>query len=142
MKSIFTILLLLITATVFSLDRSPQWEKVRKAYLRIHPTCAICGTMKDRQVHHLKPFHIYPELELDPNNLITLCTSKYWGFNCHLIAGHEGNFKYENSHTLEDVAKLKVVGSPTFIRVHGTEPRDTLIKQIIARGKLANRKNK
>ena len=121
--------------------RSPEWEQVRKAYLQGHPVCALCGTAKDLQVHHIKPFHLYPQLELDPNNLITLCTSKYWGFSCHLIAGHGGNFKYENPWILEDIQKLKVVGDPQYIKEHGSDEFDQYVSFMKARVKEYNRKN-
>jgi|GEM_PF-4804854 len=31
------------------------------------------------------------DLEMDPQNLVTLCRSKNRGFNCHLAVGHGGN---------------------------------------------------
>ena len=142
-KSIpFLILFLCSTLSLESAQRSPQWDHVRKAYLKDHPICVICGTAKDLQVHHIKPFHLYPELELDPNNLFTLCTSKYWGFNCHLIAGHDGNFKWENVHVAEDAARLHIIGSPQYIREHGADERDEFIKEIRKRGKLENAKSR
>jgi len=107
--------------TVWSDERSPEWNKVRDEFIRMHPVCALCGTAKDLQVHHKKPFHLYPELELDKNNLITLCISKYWGFNCHLIAGHGGCNKYENPWIDEDIEKLKIIGDPLYVKDHGID---------------------
>lgn len=37
-------------------------------------------------VHHIRPFHLYPELELVEDNFITLCENP--GFNCHFVIGH------------------------------------------------------
>lgn len=73
--------------------RSPQWPKVRKAHLKLESKCAWCGGTKSLEVHHIQPFHLHPELELDPSNLITLCEGKD---KCHLEHGHLGSWKQEN----------------------------------------------
>jgi len=74
--------------------RSPEWRKVRKAHLREESWCKMCGGNKDLQVHHIKPFHLYPELELDPENLITLCERR--GIDDHLYYGHLGDWQKIN----------------------------------------------
>lgn len=125
----------------FSDPRSPEWEFVRKVYLHEHQVCALCGSGKDLQVHHIKPFHLYPELELDSENLITLCTSKYWGFSCHLIAGHGGNFKWENPWINEDIEKLKAIADPQYIKEHGSTEFEEYIKFMRARVKELNKKD-
>lgn len=66
--------------------RSSQWHAVREKHLKANPTCAACGTSDHLEVHHEKPFHLYPQLELVEHNLITLCESP--AHNCHLIFGH------------------------------------------------------
>jgi hypothetical protein len=65
--------------------------------------CACCGSTKKLNVHHKKPFHLFPELELDLNNLITLCMDK----ECHLKIGHGGDFKDYNPNVEEDCKKIK-----------------------------------
>ncbi len=87
--------------------RSKHWPKVREAHLKEHPVCDICGCKVDVEVHHIKPFHLYPELELEPSNLISLCETKKYGVNCHLFFGHLGNYQVENPHVLEDVKRCK-----------------------------------
>ena len=91
--------------TFGGVSRSPQWPSVRKTHLAKFPNCAICGGTKKITVHHRRPYHLHPELELDPANLITLCEGSGNG-NHHLLFGHWGNFttKY-NPHIDEDVAK-------------------------------------
>ena len=79
-----------------SSKRSSHWPTVRKHHLEMHPTCAVCGGKDKLEVHHQKPYHLHPELELDPDNLITLCESKANGVNCHLLFGHLGNYKSFN----------------------------------------------
>lgn len=78
--------------------RSSEWPKVEKEHLKNFPTCASCGTDKHIQVHHKKPFHLHPELELDPNNLISLCMEN----DCHLYVGHGDDFKAYNPNVVED----------------------------------------
>ena len=87
---------------MFGAARSSQWPKVRAAYLADHPVCAVCGSMKNLNVHHKKPFHLFPALELDPTNFVTLCESA--GMNCHITFGHLGNFKSYNLNVDADVA--------------------------------------
>ena len=75
--------------------RSPHWEALRKAFLK-GKVCALCGGTDKLEAHHMMPFHLHPELELDVNNLIPLCESKKGGVNCHLYIGHLGSFKSYN----------------------------------------------
>jgi 5-methylcytosine-specific restriction protein A len=83
--------------------RSTHWPEVERKFLSEHPVCEVCGTKNKLNVHHKKPFHLFPELELDPTNLITLCMEK----ECHILIGHGDNFKDYNPNVEEDVAKLK-----------------------------------
>ena len=73
--------------------RSPRWREARKKWLREHPRCAACATVEKIEVHHVQPFHVHPELELDPANFITLCEAAR---ECHLHVGHLGNWKLWN----------------------------------------------
>lgn len=81
-------------------ERSPHWPAVEKAHLRIEPVCQACGTSNDLNVHHIKPYHLYPQFELDSNNLITLCMSEN---KCHILLGHGNDFKEYNPNVVEDV---------------------------------------
>jgi 5-methylcytosine-specific restriction protein A len=82
--------------------RSPHWAAARKKHLASNPYCVACGGKRLLQVHHIEPFHDHPELELDPNNLMTLCALKL----CHLKLGHGGDFKYYNPFVVKDCAAL------------------------------------
>ncbi len=89
-------------AIQYGLQRSPQWERVEKEHLRREPACVACGYRGHHlQVHHVKPFHLHPQLELDPNNLITLCTAR--GREHHLLLGHLDEWKSYNEHIRADV---------------------------------------
>ena len=87
--------------TTLGKKRSPQWPKVRAEHLRKCKFCMVCGGTKKLEVHHIKPFHLDPSLELEPTNLITLCEAKKRGINCHLLVGHLGNYRQENPQVLD-----------------------------------------
>jgi len=78
--------------------RSPEWPAVRKSWLRLHPNCAACNGTKNVEVHHIKSFHLYPELELCQTNFISLC--ERIGQEDHLDIGHtyqgKRNWKINN----------------------------------------------
>ena len=76
--------------------RSDDWLPFRDAFVRDHPECMVCGSRKKIQVHHIVPFNVAPDLELDPSNLMVLCVAKKYGINCHLLVGHLGNFRRVN----------------------------------------------
>jgi hypothetical protein len=88
--------------------RSSHWPAVERAHIAQFPKCACCGTEKDRQVHHVKPFHNHPHLELDPNNLITLCRVH------HFWWGHLGSWFSWNKSIVRDAAAFlrKVIHRP------------------------------
>lgn len=75
--------------------RSSRWPRVRAEYVKENPVCACCGGRRLLTVHHVKPFHVFPEMELDPSNLITLCEGSN-GLNCHFWIGHCGDWKAWN----------------------------------------------
>jgi hypothetical protein len=54
-------------------------------------------------VHHIHPFHLYPNLELEPSNLLTLCET---GGNCHIMLGHLKNWKSYNLGVRKDAEVL------------------------------------
>ena len=79
--------------------RSDDWPKLRRLFIKQHPECTICGTRKGLTAHHILPIWIYPALELEPTNLITLCNS---GANHHFTFGHLCNYKSHNEHIVRD----------------------------------------
>jgi hypothetical protein len=107
MKTLFSIIIVLSSLSAIAGDRSPFWRQVRNDFVNAHPACEICGSTKDLEVHHIKPFHLRPDLELDPSNIITLCKSKKWGLDCHFTFGHAGNYYWENKSLLADIKVVK-----------------------------------
>ena len=84
--------------------RSSRWPRVAKAHLAQHGSCAVCGRMDELVVHHIVPVHVDATKELDPENLITLCEGAT--LNCHLWAGHLGNWASWNKSIIKDAARL------------------------------------
>lgn len=80
--------------TFKSLSLATQWQmtKAKRAYLKTHPVCAVCGNEKYLEVHHCLPVHLFPDLACDSNNFITLCDGPT-NCSCHNHIGHFGNFR-------------------------------------------------
>lgn len=85
--------------------RSPRWRSLELATLRANPTCGACPNKSHLQVHHIFPFHLHPELELDPDNLVVLCEAP--GQDCHLLIGHSGTFAGFNPDVRAHAALVK-----------------------------------
>lgn len=93
------ITLALVALLCIAASRSSQWRSVRARHVASFPYCALCGAepklLKPLEAHHIRLFHLAPELELDTNNLVVLCR------NCHYQAGHLGvSWKYENTNLM------------------------------------------
>lgn len=80
--------------------RSGHWPAVERAHLETQPDCQVCGGRQRLNVHHIRPFHLFPEHELDPKNLITLCDGEV--VNCHLLFGHLRDWRAWNPHVVQD----------------------------------------
>ena len=79
--------------------RSPHWPAVRRNWLASHGVCRMCGRTTALEVHHIRPFHLWPALELDPSNFVTLCEGPS---ECHLRDGHLGNWHTYNPDLIDD----------------------------------------
>ena len=82
----------------FGAKRSSGWSGVRKE--NIKSFCELCekkgGLLRPLELHHIFPFYLKPELELEPSNFITLCR------HCHLHFAHLGSFKSYNVDIKKD----------------------------------------
>lgn len=77
--------------------RSPHWRKLAHDTVEAHPFCVVCNTKGGLQVHHIRPFHLHPELELTPSNLVVLCQPH------HFLFGHLCDWKKWNPSVMADV---------------------------------------
>ena len=83
---------------IYSHAKSGKWPAFRRKYLALHPACAACGCKDQVEPHHIRPFHLHPALELDAENLISLCEKH----GCHLAFGHNYDWQAFNPHVGED----------------------------------------
>lgn len=85
-----------------------MWARVRRQHLEREPACAACGRSGDLEVHHIQPYHLRPELELDDGtngldgNLVTLCADP-----CHFVHGHLLSWKRSNPSVREDCQRYR-----------------------------------
>jgi len=77
--------------------RSSKWRGVRAEHLKTNGRCEACESTKKLEVHHIIPFDVDPDRELNPSNLITLCNY------CHLVLGHLRDYKIANDFVRDDV---------------------------------------
>ena len=94
--------------------RSKGWSTLRDDFLAENGKCFICGSRSNLEVHHIKDVSNFPELELDENNLMTLCdgSDRFEGLSCHRIFGHFGCWRRTN-YQLPEVAKIMRQGMMT-----------------------------
>lgn len=85
------------------MKRSPRWTAVARFHLEREPVCQVCGGKVLLNAHHKKPFHLFPSLELDQNNLITLCNFR----RCHITFGHGGDFRAYNPDCETDIERAR-----------------------------------
>jgi 5-methylcytosine-specific restriction protein A len=84
--------------------RHKDGAALRAAHLLKEPSCRGCGGTDGLEVHHLYPFHAFPEREMDPTNLQTLCRQGPGGMNCHHVLGHGGCWVDWSPSSVENAA--------------------------------------
>ncbi len=87
--------------------RHKDWRKVRGEFLKKQNVCQVC-LKKAKQVHHIIPFHINIELELERDNLMTFCRVHHFWF------GHLGSWHSWNENIVEDarIMREKILNRP------------------------------
>lgn len=76
--------------------RSPKWPALERQVVKEEGECRVCGTKRDLQVHHVRPYHLFPALELVRSNLMTLCRRD------HFFVGHLADWKAWNPDVRAD----------------------------------------
>lgn len=77
----------------FGAVRSHEWRYFRN--MNIKDKCEICGSKFFLELHHVFPFHIRPDLELDENNVVTVCRRHHYEF-CHFLNWKKFNIDIKN----------------------------------------------
>lgn len=87
----------------FGATRSSTWSIFRKQHIK--KECEFCGTkgtlLSPLELHHVLPFHEFPHLEEDPENVVTGCR------NCHLKFYHLRSFKSYDKDIKKVIADMK-----------------------------------
>lgn len=81
---------------------SGKWQRVRREHLEREPVCIACGRGGSLEVHHIVPYASDKSLELDPDNLATLCADP-----CHMVHGHLMSFHRSNPDVRADCAAYR-----------------------------------
>jgi len=84
---------------VRGVQRSPKWAAFEKRFVR-GKACVCCGAKGPLTGHHVIPYHVRPDLELDEANIRPVCT----GVDCHLVIGHLKDFRLWNEDFDADAA--------------------------------------
>lgn len=95
------------TGAVFYAQHNYEWRKTRNHFFARNPLCAMCSADKDIQVHHILPWHLYPELRYTTTNLVSLCQP------CHFRFGHGRDWKAYNP----DINNLAVAAQRSLRKV-------------------------
>lgn len=82
----------------FGSPRSSEWSKFRNKHIK--DKCEVCGAKFFLEAHHIKPFYLYPELELEETNLVTLCRKH------HLEWAHFFSWSRYNPEIKEWITKV------------------------------------
>jgi len=80
--------------------RSSHWRGFSKEVKKEVGHCEACDSKWFLALHHILPFHLHPELELDRNNCIVLCRK------CQFIFGHLRYWKSWNISIRRDAKIL------------------------------------
>lgn len=84
---------------VLGVKRSNSWPRVQSAHLKEYPVCECCGCREGLEVHHKNLVWLFPDLELEPGDLITLCEKR----GCHLAMGHLYSYRSYNPDIDADI---------------------------------------
>ena len=82
--------------------RGPLWSKTKREYAKIHPkVCPFCKTTKKIELHHIFPYHLFPQYENSFWNLVWACR------DCHFKFCHHLDWSAFNPNVLEDIKWYK-----------------------------------
>ncbi len=76
--------------------RTSKYKKFASSFILKKGKCEICDSTSNLQVHHIKSVFYFPELLLDEDNCMCLCSGVNRFSGCHFIHGHLSDFKINN----------------------------------------------
>ncbi len=94
--------------------QSKPWRALREQHLRQFPLCYDCEHPAN-EVHHVKDRRTYPELELEPDNLMSQCTS---------------------CHTKRTFGKYRSEGQPLVVCGLPKSGKTTFVSKVVTNGDL------
>lgn len=102
-------------------ERPADVTRAQHQHVLQFPNCAACGCAAHVQGHHIRPWHLAPELGAAASNFISLCMGE---LECHLRIGHGGNFDCWNPNVQIDArASLNALGAGDRATRQGIEAR-------------------
>lgn len=78
-----------------------RWKKFRDLIVTRDGKCLLCNSKTDLSVHHIKSWKEFPELRLEPSNVITLCKT------CHAVIHWSPKEKMYNEYFKKMVSKME-----------------------------------
>ena len=95
------------------MKRTREHRIWRIAVIRRDGTCAVCGTRKSRQAHHMNSYSYFPEQRYDVNNGITLCRTCHTKFHCDYKRSFRHKCtKYDFENFMSLVKYIKTITEP------------------------------
>jgi 5-methylcytosine-specific restriction protein A len=82
----------------FGASRSPRWASFRREHIK--DKCEVCRKGHFLELHHIKPYHLFPEEETNSDNVVTVCRS------CHFSWCHFFSWKKFNSQIKSDIIRV------------------------------------
>lgn len=102
--------------------RGSQWRKARDEAIRRAPFCAMCGTARDLQVHHVIPFRL--TRDNGQSNLVPLCRGHHRLVETVLVGTEE--FGFGETEALVWQGMLWDMQRATAMKLKSTRPTLTL----------------
>ena len=89
-------------------ERSPKWKQFCKDMEKMWGNRCLVTDSEIIQWHHVLPFHLFPESELDPQNVRPLRP------DVHFLLAHLGKWASYNENILRDIEiwKAKIANRP------------------------------
>ena len=68
--------------------KTNEYRKWRIQVIRRDKRCLVCGSIKDRNAHHINHATYFPEQRFDVENGICLCNHCHMNFHCNYLRSY------------------------------------------------------